>query len=203
VTVRPSALASFIDELAGRMVRVRNARVVGMFNPRAFLIESATSVPVMLGTRNRLLVLVDESTALRVAPATIVGSNVIVFGVARTLLGVRVTSEVTWPPELAENVVKRLEVRGAVLAISVQTAEGVELTDRKNTRAQDREHRILLRVSFDWPGRLSIRRWSILGPLYKQPVVVDKSRTSDPKSCSMADRTAKPFACGIEILRSW
>jgi hypothetical protein len=53
-----------------------------------------------------------------------------VTGVARTLLGVQVTAEVPWPPELTPEVVKRLEIRAAILATSVQTAEGIELTDR-------------------------------------------------------------------------
>jgi hypothetical protein len=129
-TVRPSALASLIDELAGRTVRVRNARVVRVLNPRVFLIESLTSFPAMLGMRDRILVVVGGGAALRVAPATIVASSVMVVGVVRTLLGVQVTGEVPWSAELTPDVVKRLEVRAAVLATSVQTAEGVELTDR-------------------------------------------------------------------------
>jgi hypothetical protein len=137
VTVRPAALASLIDELAGRAVRVPTSRVVGVFNPRAFLIESAMSLPAMLGNRDRILVLVDEGAALRIAPGTIVGSNVVVFGVARTLIGMQVTSEVPWPPELTQDHVKRLEVRAAVLATSVQSPEGVELTAPTVTRAAD------------------------------------------------------------------
>lgn len=133
-TVRPSTLASLIDELAGRTVRVRKARVVGVLNPRAFLIESATLLPATLGMRDRILVLVDERATLRVTPAAIVGSSVVVVGVARTLLGMQVTGEVPWPSELTAEVVKRLEVRGAVLARSVQTAEGVDLTDRSSPK---------------------------------------------------------------------
>jgi hypothetical protein len=125
--VRPSGLASFLEHLAGRTVRVRSARVVGVFNPRAFLIESATSLPAPLGMRDRILVLVDGDAALRVAPAALVGSEVVVLGVARTLLGMQMTAEVPWPRELTQEAVKRLEVRGAVLARSIQTAEGVEL----------------------------------------------------------------------------
>jgi hypothetical protein len=74
-------------------------------------------------------VLVDAG-ALRVSAASIVGSNVRVVGVARTPLGIQVTGEVPWPPELTPEVVKRFEIRAAVLATSVQTADGVELTDR-------------------------------------------------------------------------
>jgi hypothetical protein len=50
--------------------------------------------------------------------------------VARTLLGLQVTREVSWPEGLTPEAVQRLEVRAAVLATSVQTAEGIELTDR-------------------------------------------------------------------------
>jgi hypothetical protein len=101
-----------------------------VFNPRAFLIESAASIPEAMGMRHRLVVLVDDRATLRVAPRAIVGSNIVIFGVARTLLGVQVTSEAPWPQELSTEAVKRLEVRGAVLASSVQTPEGVELTAR-------------------------------------------------------------------------
>jgi hypothetical protein len=102
--------------------------VVGVFTPQAFLIESATSFPATLGTRDRILVLVREEGALRVAPDVIVGSNVIVVGVARTLVGMQLTREAPWPQRLTRKEIGRLEVRAAVLATSVRTAEGVELT---------------------------------------------------------------------------
>jgi hypothetical protein len=128
-TVRPSALAHLIDELAGRTLRVQNARVVGVLDPRTFLIESSTPSPMMLGTRDRIVVFVDGG-ALRVEPAALVTSSVVVVGVLRTLLGLQVTREVSWPQTLTPDAVQRLEVRAAVLATSVQTADGVELTDR-------------------------------------------------------------------------
>jgi hypothetical protein len=124
--VRPSVLAHLIDELAGHKVRVRHAKVVGVFNPQAFVIESFLA---MLGTRDRLIVLV-EGAELHVSAEAVVGANVVVAGVARTLLGLQTTREVPWPPELTREAIKRLEIRAAVLATSVQTAEGVELTVR-------------------------------------------------------------------------
>lgn len=127
ITVRPATLADQIDELAGHRVRVPYARVVGVFNPRVFLVDTATRLQPALGSRNRLLVLVGPGT-LRVAAASIVGSTVTLDGIARTLLGVQMTAEVPWPLELRPEVVERLEIRAAVLATSVQTAEGVELT---------------------------------------------------------------------------
>jgi hypothetical protein len=127
VTVRPATLADHIEEFAGSTVRVPYARVVGVFNSRALVVDTATRLSPALGNRDRLLVLV-EARALN-APATlIVGSTVTISGVARTLLGVQVTREVPWPVELRPDVVKRLEIRAAVLARSVQTADGVELT---------------------------------------------------------------------------
>jgi hypothetical protein len=43
---------------------------------------------------------------------------------------------VAWPAELTQDMVERLEIRAAVLATSVHTADGVELTNRQ-TRPQE------------------------------------------------------------------
>jgi hypothetical protein len=129
ILVRPGTLATTIADLAGHSVRVPYARVVGVFNPRAFLIDTASRLPALPGNRGRVLVLVDPG-ALRVPAAAIVTSTVTVLGVARTLLGAQVTGEVAWPIELRPEVVERLEIRAAVLATSVQTPDGVELTAR-------------------------------------------------------------------------
>jgi hypothetical protein len=129
ITLRPTTLASAVDELAGQRVRILNARVVGMFEPRAFLIESATSYEATMGLRDRVLVLID-GTGLQAAPEHLVGSTVVILGVARTLLGLRLSPELPWPPKLDRDLIERLEVRAAVLATSVQTPEGTELTER-------------------------------------------------------------------------
>jgi hypothetical protein len=81
----------------------------------------------MLGTRDRILVLVEGGGSLRVSADLVVGSNVVVVGIARTLVGVQITREVRWPVQLTREAVNRLEIRAAVLARSVQTPEGVEL----------------------------------------------------------------------------
>lgn len=133
-TVRPSTLVDQIEELAGHHVRVPYARVVGLFDPSTFLIESAMPLPLPIGNRDRILVLV-EGGALRLPAASIVSSTVTVVGVARTLLGVKVTAEVPWPSRLDRETIERLEVRAAILATSVQTADGVELTDRPSSPA--------------------------------------------------------------------
>jgi hypothetical protein len=129
IRVRPGMLAAQIGELAGHEVTVPYARIVGVFNPRAFLVDASTRLPSITGHRARVLVLVQHG-ALTVAPATVVASTVTVGGVARTLLGMQISREVEWPRELTPEAVERLEVRAAVLATSVRTAEGVELTSR-------------------------------------------------------------------------
>jgi len=129
IIVHPSTLALAVSELAGQRVRVPDARVVGVFEPRVFLIETAGRMPSLRGFRDRVIVLIHPG-ALSVEPTVIVGETVTVVGVARTLLGIQVTGEVPWPPRLDRSVVERLEIRAALLASSVQTGEGVELTNR-------------------------------------------------------------------------
>jgi hypothetical protein len=128
-TMRAGTLVSILDEVAGRDVRVLDARVVGVLEPHAFLIEPATTYEKAMGQRDRMLVLMNSGT-LRVAPALIVGSTVLVTGAARTLVGMQVTRDAPWPAQLDPGTMKRWEVRGAILATSVQTTDGVELTDR-------------------------------------------------------------------------
>jgi hypothetical protein len=127
ILVRPGMLAAQIGELAGHTVTVPYARVVGVFNPRAFLIDTSTRLPPVTGHRARVLVLVQRR-ALNVSASSIVASTVTVAGVARTLLGMQVSREVEWPTELTAETVERLEIRAAILATSVRTADGVELT---------------------------------------------------------------------------
>jgi hypothetical protein len=122
-------LASSIEEVAGLDVRILNARVVRVFEPHAFVIEPATRYEEVKGWRDRILVLID-SGKLRVPDDAIVASIVNVTGVARTLAGVQVSAEVAWPAELNRDLVGQLEVRAAVLATSVATADGIEMTDR-------------------------------------------------------------------------
>ena len=130
--LHPGAFAELIDEVGGRQVQLPRAKVLVVINPQAFLVESASLLPAMVGSYDRVLVLVDApSGALRVDPALLVGSNVTVRGMARTLLGMQVSGEVPWPPILTRQVTDRFEIKAVVLANSVQTADGVELTTRK------------------------------------------------------------------------
>jgi hypothetical protein len=127
ILVRPGMLAAQIGELAGHTVTVPYSRVVGVFSPRAFLIDTSTRLPPMRGHRARVLVLVERGE-LTVPASSLVAATVTIGGVARTLLGMQVSREVPWPRELGAEAVERLEIRAAVLARSVRTAEGVELT---------------------------------------------------------------------------
>ena len=129
ILVRPSTLAAQIGELAGHSVRVPYSRVVGVFNPRAFLIDTASRLPNAALDRGRILVLIEPGS-LRVTAGEVVSSTVTVLGVARTLLGMRVSAEVPWPPEVSPDKIDRLEIRAALLASSVQTADGIEITGR-------------------------------------------------------------------------
>lgn len=135
IRLHPDSLAKLIDNVGGRDVMLPGARVLAVINPSAFLIESASSFPARAGHLDRVVVLIDAG-ALRVDHRLLVGSNVRVRGVARSLLGIQMTAEVPWPAELAPEVVKRLEIRAAVLATSVETVDGVELTDRRIRREQ-------------------------------------------------------------------
>lgn len=130
LTLRASVLVADLDAFAGQPVRVLNARVVGLLGPGAFLVEPATHFLKDMGTRDRIVVLVRDGE-LSVPAELVVGAVVIVQGVARTLLSVQVTREVPWPARLEPDTVKRLEVRAALLATSVQTAEGTELLNRR------------------------------------------------------------------------
>jgi hypothetical protein len=53
---------------------------------------------------------------------------VTIVGVARTLLGVEAGHDVPWPEALTPRELDRLDVRTAILATSVRTADGVDLT---------------------------------------------------------------------------
>jgi len=128
IAVRPGTFADHLSSLAGRFVRMPNARVVGVFDPRVFLVDTQNELPTLVD-RTRVLVFI-EAAALRVDAASLVASTVTVFGVGRTLLGMQLTREVPWPPALTRQLVEHLDIKAAVLARSVQTADGVDLTVR-------------------------------------------------------------------------
>jgi hypothetical protein len=131
LSVRPEMLAYHIDSIGGQSVQVPYARVVGVFAPSVFLVDSQRELPPISGNRARILVF-TAGTTLRVAPVQIVGATVTITGVARTLLGMQVSAEGAWPATLTPDAVTHLEIKAAILAKSVQTADGVELTARQS-----------------------------------------------------------------------
>jgi len=132
ITMRPGTLADLVDTFAGSSVRLTNARVVGVFDPQVFLVESQTRLRPII-ERNRVLVFIEAGT-LRVDATLLVASTVTVSGVARTLLGMQTSREAPWPVVLTREAVERLEIRAAVLASSVRTPEGVDLLVRSSSR---------------------------------------------------------------------
>jgi hypothetical protein len=129
LVLHPGALTQMINELGGREVTLMRAKVVSMLSPQALLIESAGSLEPAPGFYNRVIVLVHGGT-IRLAPTALVGSTVHVTGVARTVLGMQVSREVAWPPALTSDVVRRYEIRAAVLASFVESSDGVPLVTR-------------------------------------------------------------------------
>lgn len=127
IHLHPSALIELIDHLGGRQVTLSRVKVVSVINPRAFLIESGGPLPGLPGRMNRVIVLVDDG-ALTVDAETLVGATVRIAGTARTVLGMQVTREVPWPPELTRDIVRRYEIRAAILSSVVETPDGVVLT---------------------------------------------------------------------------
>jgi hypothetical protein len=129
IALRPTMLVANLDVFAGREVRLLNGHVVGVLEPGAFLVEPETPYLKAMGQRDRVLILTGPS-GLRVPQELFVGATVTVTGIARTLLGMQMTREAQWPARLRPEVAERLEVRAVVLARSVQTLDGTELTER-------------------------------------------------------------------------
>ena len=75
--------------------------------------------------RNRVLVLLQRGKSLAIPSPPIAIGPVTIVGVARTLLGVQAGHDVPWPEALTP---RELDVRAAILATSVRTADGVDLT---------------------------------------------------------------------------
>lgn len=128
ISVRPSALAQIVSELAGSPVNVPRARILWVVDPHAVVIESDSSFGPTWRDRGRVLVLTDRNRSLAIPRPPIAIAPVTVVGVARTLLGVQAAHDVPWPEPLTRKVVERLDIRAAILASSIRTADGVELT---------------------------------------------------------------------------
>lgn len=128
LTVQASALARMVSEIAGYRVNVPHARILWVVDAHAFVIESESQFGPTWRDRNRVLVLVQRGRTLSIPRPPVEIAPVTVVGVARTLLGIQAGHDVPWPGSLTRRELDRLDVRAAVLASSVQTADGVELT---------------------------------------------------------------------------
>jgi hypothetical protein len=129
ITMRAAALAQMVDRIAGYPVIVPGSRLVWVIDSRAVVVESdPRGLEPLPGGRNRILVLVGGRRSLIVPRTPVMDAPVTIHGVARTLLGVQIAHEVPWPQALTSNLIDRLEIRAAIVASSVETADGVELT---------------------------------------------------------------------------
>jgi len=124
--VHAPALLDSIDTIAGHRVQIQDARVLEVLDPRAIIVEANTHYRTIRGQRDRILVFVAEGRDRNLAQFA-VGAPVVIEGIARTLLSLRATNEVPWPAGLEADDVKELEVRGAVVAAEISTAEGTTI----------------------------------------------------------------------------
>lgn len=122
------ALAQSVDELAGYPVTVQRSRILWVIDQHAMVIESDSSFGPTWRDRGRVLVLVGRERSLAIPRPPVAIAPVTIVGVARTLLGVQAAHDVPWPEPLTRHEIERLDIRAAILASSVQTPDGVELT---------------------------------------------------------------------------
>ena len=128
ITVRPSALAQVVSELAGSPVNVQRARILWVIDSHAVVIESDSTFEPKWRDRSRVLVLVERNRALSIPRPPLSIAPVNIVGIARTLLGVQAAQDVPWPQALTRREIERMDIRAAILASSVRTPDGVELT---------------------------------------------------------------------------
>ena len=129
VILHVPSLSDSIDEIAGSPVRVLDARVVEVIDPRAILVEAATKYRALRGQRDRIVVFLQEGST-RSAPELAIGTTVTIVGVARTLLSLRATNEVAWPVRLSQEEIKDLEVSGAIVGATIESSEGTPIAGR-------------------------------------------------------------------------
>lgn len=130
IGVRPEALTDFPEELGGLRVRLPESRVVEVLGPTALIVQPIGKWSKTVPWTDRLLVLIQHGT-LRTDSEWLADSSVRVRGVARTPLGIQLTREVPWPQRLTKERAAKQGVRTVILATSVQTLDGVELTNQR------------------------------------------------------------------------
>jgi hypothetical protein len=128
ITVRPSALAQLVSEIAGTPVQVPHARILWVIDAHAIVIESDSLFDPTWRDRSRVLVVLDRSRFLAIPNPPVAIAPVDVVGIARTLLGIQASQGMLWPPALRRREVERMDIKAAVLASSIRTSDGVELT---------------------------------------------------------------------------
>jgi hypothetical protein len=128
ITVRPSALAQIVSELAGSPVSVQRARILWVVDSHAVVIESDSLFDPTWRDRDRVLVVLERNRSLSIPRSPVAIAPINVVGIARTLLGIQAAQDVPWPQALTRREIDRLRVRAAILASSVRTSDGVELT---------------------------------------------------------------------------
>jgi hypothetical protein len=128
ITVRPSALAQVVSELAGSPVNVQRARILWVVDSHAVVIESDSVFDPTWRDHGRVLVLLERSRSLAIPRSPVAIAPVNIVGIARTLLGIQAAQDVPWPQALTRREIERLGIRAAILASSVRTSDGVELT---------------------------------------------------------------------------
>ena len=128
ITVRPSALSQIVSELAGSPVNVQRARILWVIDSHAVVIESDSVFDPTWRDRGRVLVMLERSRTLAIPRPPVSIAPVNIVGIARTLLGIQAAQDVPWPQALTRREVERLGIRAAILASSVRTSDGVELT---------------------------------------------------------------------------
>jgi hypothetical protein len=128
VTMQAGALARLVGEMAGYSVTVPRVRILWVVDAHALVVESDSLFDPTWRDHNRVLVLIERGRSLAIPRPPIAIAPVTVVGVARTLLGIQAGHDVPWPGALTRHELDRLDVRAAILASSVQTADGVELT---------------------------------------------------------------------------
>ena len=129
IRLHGSALAQLINELWGKEISFPEAKVISAINPGTFVVQSTAPLAPMPGKLGRAVVLVTGGTLL-VDSAMLVGTTVLVTGIAQSVLATQATREVPWPAELTPDLVRRHGIRTVILASSVQTADGVHLLMR-------------------------------------------------------------------------
>jgi hypothetical protein len=130
IAVHPSTLNDFLEEFGRRPVRIPVSRVVDVVGTRALVVEPIGKWSDTVPWLDRVLVVVPHGT-LKAAPDAIENTDVRVHGTVRTALGVQTSQDVAWPAELTRQRLDKLDVRAVILATSVETTDGVELTNQR------------------------------------------------------------------------